>query len=162
MKSHQLSIILLSCILFFVCLTPTISAAERTPKFWISNLDGKRFNSREQKQPYIVSFFFVGCVPCIKEIPELHKLITKEYPDTPLLFIDPLKDDDTSKINEFAEKIGIPTKFFYHDAFGTIGKKFFTGKMKFPTIIGVKNKQMVFQYPGLTTETIEAIKKLLN
>ena len=44
------------------------------PSFWIKNLERQRFDSRKQDQPYVLSFFFVGCVPCIKEIPALYKL----------------------------------------------------------------------------------------
>ena len=58
------------------------------PSFWIRNLEGKRFDSRQQDQPYVLSFFFVGCVPCIKEIPALYKLMKSEFPETPLLFIE--------------------------------------------------------------------------
>ena len=68
------------------------------PTFWIRNLEGKRFDSRKQDQPYVLSFFFVHCVPCIKEIPALYKLMKSEFPETPLLFIDPLKEDSKKDV----------------------------------------------------------------
>ena len=67
--------------------------ADSPPKFWIKNMEGKRFNSKKQKSAFVVSFFFVNCAPCIIEIPVLHKFMSTNYPDVPLLFIDPIKED---------------------------------------------------------------------
>ena len=67
--------------------------AKKSPNFWIRNLEGDRFDTRRHKGTYVISFFFVNCVPCIKEIPELHSLVTKEFPNTKLLFIDPVDED---------------------------------------------------------------------
>ena len=64
---------------------------QNVPKFWVKSLEGKRFSSKKIKSPYVISFFFVHCVPCIKEIPLLHKFMSTNYPDAPLLFIIPLK-----------------------------------------------------------------------
>ena len=51
-----------------VFLSPIESTFGQTPsKFWIRSLEGKRFDSRKEKSPYVLSFFFVNCVPCIKE-----------------------------------------------------------------------------------------------
>ena len=47
--------------------------AKDAPKFWIRNLEGKRFDTRKQNQPYVISFFFVNCIPCIKEIPQFYE-----------------------------------------------------------------------------------------
>ena len=41
---------------------------QNVPKFWIRSLEGKRFDSRKEKSPYVISFFFVHCPPCIKGI----------------------------------------------------------------------------------------------
>ena len=81
-------------ILFTFLFSVESSFAETPPKFWIKNLEGKRFNSKKQKSPYVISFFFVHCVPCIKEIPLLHKFMSTNFPDVPLLFIDPIKSKE--------------------------------------------------------------------
>ncbi|MGK5090551.1 TlpA disulfide reductase family protein [Deltaproteobacteria bacterium TL4] len=139
-----------------------VFAQKKTPNFWLSNIEGKRFSTKTQKTPYLISFFFIGCVPCIKEIPELHRMITKEFPQIPLLFIDPLKTDDASKIKEFADKLGVPLSLFYSDAFGTVGKKFFEGEMKFPTIVGVKKHKILFRFLGLPPGNIAKIREFLK
>ena len=81
----------ITVILFLlVFLSPLDSTFAQTPsKFWIRSLEGKRFESKKEKSPYVLSFFFVNCIPCIKEIPELYKFMNTNYPNVHLLFIDP-------------------------------------------------------------------------
>ena len=109
--------------LLLVFLFPVEPAfAKNPPKFWIRNLEAQRFSSKKQKTPFVISFFFVHCVPCIKEIPELHKFMSTNYPDVPLLFIDPIKEDSKKDILNFAEKLHVPHSYFYKDSFGSIPK----------------------------------------
>ena len=100
-------------------------------KFWIRSLEGERFDSRKEKSPYVISFFFVNCIPCIKEIPELYKFMNTNFPNVPLLFIDPIKEDSKKDIQRFSEKLKVPSSYFYKDSFGTISKKFFKGTCLF-------------------------------
>ena len=150
---------------FFLLLTflfPVKSVnADPPPKFWVKNMEGKRFNSNKQKSSFVVSFFFVNCIPCIKEIPELYKFMNINFPNVPLLFIDPIKEDSKKDIQRFSEKLKVPLSYFYKDSFGTISKKFFKGKMAFPTIIGIEGKRYIFRYNGIDEETISEIKTLL-
>ena len=135
--------------------------ADSPPKFWIKNMEGKRFNSKKHKSAFVVSFFFVNCVPCIKEIPVLHKFMSTNYPDVPLLFIDPIKEDSKNDIKKFSRKLKVPLSYFYKDSFGSISKKFFKGKMAFPTIVGIEGKRYIFRYNGIDEETIVELKTLL-
>jgi len=134
---------------------------QNVPKFWIRSLEGKRFDSKKEKSAYVVSFFFVHCPPCIKEIPLLHKFMSTNYPNVPLLFIDPIKEDSKKDIEKFSEKLKVPLSYFYKDSFGSISKKFFKGKMAFPTIVGIEGKRYIFRYNGIDEETISEIKTLL-
>lgn len=129
---------------------PTSGFAQEAPKFFLSNLEGKRFDSRKYKGPYVVSFFFVGCPPCIKEMPALQDLMEQDLPGVPLLFIDPVKDDNRDSIKRFIRRINVSLVYVYHDAFGRVGKKFNAGKWfrEFPTIIAVKDKSVVFRLVG--------------
>ena len=148
-------------VLFAFLFSVESSFAEKPPKFWIKNLEGKRFNSKKQKSVYVVSFFFVNCAPCIKEIPVLHKLMSTNYPDVPLLFIDPIKEDSKNDIKKFSNQLKVPLSYFYKDSFGSISKKFFKGKMAFPTIVGIEGKRYIFRYKGIDEETISEIKRLI-
>ena len=148
--------------LILVFLSPIESTFGQTPpKFWIRSLEGERFNSKKVKSPYVISFFFVHCPPCIKEIPLLHKFMSTNYPNVPLLFIDPIKEDSKKDIEKFSEKLNVPLSYFYKDSFGSISKKFFKGKMAFPTIVGIEGKRFIFRYNGIDEETISEIKTLL-
>ena len=135
--------------------------ADPPPKFWIKNMEGKRFNSKKQKSAFVVSFFFVNCVPCIKEIPVLHKFMSTNYPDVPLLFIDPIKEDSKNDIKKFSRKLKVPLSYFYKDSFGSISKKFFKGKMAFPTIIGIRGNEYLFKFNGIDETILDEIKLLL-
>ena len=135
--------------------------ADSPPKFWIKNMEGKRFNSKKHKSAFVVSFFFVNCVPCIKEIPVLHKFMSTNYPDVPLLFIDPIKEDSKNDIKKFSRKLKVPLSYFYKDSFGSISKKFFKGKMAFPTIVGIEGNKYIFRYNGIYDTTTAEIKTLL-
>ena len=151
--------VILFLIVFLLPIESTFG--QNPPKFWIRSLEGKRFNSKKETSPYVISFFFINCVPCIKEIPELYKFMSTNYPNIPLLFIDPIKDDSKKDIQRFTEKLKVPSSYFYKDSLGTISKKFFKGKMSFPTIIGIEGNKYIFRYNGIDDETIDEIKSLL-
>ena len=153
----------ITVILFLIVfLSPIESTFGQTPpKFWVKSLEGKRFNSKKQKSPYVISFFFVHCVPCIKEIPELYKFMSTNYPNVPLLFIDPIKDDSKKDIQRFSEKLNVPLSYFYKDSFGSISKKFFIGKFSFPTIVGIKRNEYLFRFNGIDETILDEIKLLL-
>jgi len=78
--------------------------AENPPEFWIKNMEGKRFRSSKQNSPYVISFFFVNCPPCKKEIPMLHQFMSTNYPGIPVLFIDPIKSDSKKDIKKWLKK----------------------------------------------------------
>ena len=154
---------LITCV--FVLLTLLIPVesliAKAPPKFWIKNLEGKRFTSKKQKSAFVVSFFFVNCVPCIKEIPLLYKFMSTDYPDVPLLFIDPIRQDSKKNIKNFAKKLNVPLSYFYKDSFGSISKKFFKKKMAFPTIVGIEGETYIFRFNGIDDEILAEMKRLL-
>ena len=135
--------------------------AENPPKFWLKNLEGKRFNSKKQNSVFVVSFFFVDCVPCIKEIPVLHKFMSTNYPDVPLLFIDPIKKDSKNDIKNFSKQLNVPLSYFYKDSFGTISKKFFKGTMSFPTIMGISGNEYLFRFNGIDKTKLDKMESLL-
>ena len=153
----------ITVILFLIVfLSPIESTFGQTPpKFWIRSLEGKRFDSRKEKSPYVISFFFVHCVPCIKEIPELYKFMSTNYPNVPLLFIDPINDDSKKDIQRFSEKLNVPSSYFYKDSLGTISKKFFKGTMSFPTIVGISGNEYLFRFNGIDETQLDKIKLLL-
>ena len=153
----------ITVILFLIVFLSPIefTFGQTPPKFWVKSLEGKRFNSKKETSPYVISFFFVHCVPCIKEIPVLHKFMSTNYPDVPLLFIDPIKEDSKNDIKKFSRKLKVPLSYFYKDSFGSISKKFFKGKLSFPTIVGIKGDEYLFRFNGIDETILDEIKLLL-
>ena len=117
------------------------------PSFWLSNLERDRFDSRTQAEPYLVSFFFVGCVPCLEEIPTLYRLREQHFPNTPLLFISPLREDTPERISRFADQLQVPRSFFYADRFGQVARKFFPDqqKLRFPALFLLDSQQVLLR-----------------
>ena len=152
----KITIMLFLPIFLFLSVESTLG--QTPPKFWIRSLEGKRFDTRKEKSPFVISFFFVNCVPCIKEIPDLYNFMNTNFPKIPLLFIDPIKEDSKKDIQRFSEKLKVPLSYFYKDSLGTISKKFFKGKMSFPTIVGIKGKEYLFRFKGIDQRQLEKIK----
>ena len=103
--------------------------------FWITNLEGKEFNSSLAKgEPIVISFFFTRCPPCSKEMPELFSYMKKEDRLHQLLFVDSYvkakgievdDDPDTKRmIQRFIEKLKINPANVYFDSLGSLLKKF--------------------------------------
>ena len=150
----------ITVIIFLVVLMFPIESTfgQTPPKFWIRSLEGKRFDSRKENSPHVISFFFVNCPPCIKEIPLLHRFMSTNFPHVPLLFIDPIKEDSKKDIKRFSEKLEVPLSHFYKDSYGAISKKFFKGKMSFPTIVGIKGKEYLFRFKVIGQTQLDKIK----
>ena len=152
-----------SFLLLLLFLIPVDSIyAEQSPEFWLKSMEGKRFRSSKQNSPYVISFFFVNCLPCIKEIPMLHQFMSTNYPSIPVLFIDPIKSDSKKDIKKFSKTLKVPLSNFYKDSFGSISKKFFKkGKMYFPTIVGIKGKKYLFRYSKIDNKILNEMESLL-
>lgn len=150
-------------LLLFLLLVPSMSAAaEKAPRFWIKNLNGERFDTKRHKGPILVSFFFVGCVPCIKEIPMLRTFVETKIPHVALLYVDPIKEDTQADVEEFAKQLNVPAKYFYRDPLSRLMRKFFKEQIGFPTIVGVKNKMKVFRLDGIHADTLVMIEETLG
>jgi len=161
-KFSQTFKVVLIAFLSSVLFSATVLANTAAPDFWLSNLERVRFDSREQNSPYVISFFFIGCVPCVKEIPALHEWIASNAPGVELLFISPIKEDSKKDIERYAERLQVPAKYFYSDPFGNVLRKFFPDKAQgvFPTLLGVREGQVQFVRHTLDDITYEELATL--
>jgi len=87
--------------------------------------------------------------------------MSTNYPNIPLLFIDPIKDDSKKDIQRFSEKLNVPSTYFYKDSLGTITKKFLKDKRYFPTIVGIRGNEYLFRYNEIDEAKLDEIKLLL-
>ncbi len=131
--------------ILLILLNHKVLAAKPAPKFWISNLEGTRYHSKKNARNQIISFFYVDCVPCRKEISDLYLTVTQKLRDVDLLFIDPRKEDSIGRIKWLAQKLNVPEKYFYHDALSSLADKFFPPQKSrvFPTIILIQNHRII-------------------
>ncbi len=149
-------------VLLWLVLLCGSAAAGQVPEFWIKNLEGTRFDATTRSGPIVVSFFFVGCVPCIKEIPMLYDFMQREFPQAALLFVDPVQDDSGRSVAEFAHRLNVPDKFFYRDPLGRLLRKFFSEQIAFPTIVGVRDGNLVFRLAGINEGSLQTIRDALR
>ncbi|MBU2643756.1 hypothetical protein KKI24_03545 [bacterium] len=137
------------------------AAIPEAPAFFISNLEDQRFWSRKVSEPIVISFFFVDCLVCRKEIPELYRFLKTHHPHVRLLFIDPLGTDTASRIRELARTLNVPSACFYQDGLGTIALKYGVNNI-FPTIIGIRQGRIVFRFNTLSEDNRRLMAKHLN
>jgi thiol-disulfide isomerase/thioredoxin len=162
----KLFVILLSIVVsvsLFSLSPPTVEAKE-FQRFFIKNLDNKRFDTRKHRgSPFVMSIFFTKCVPCIKEIPQLYTFMSENFPKVPLLFVDPLDEDSKNDIRKFAEELNVPAELFYKDSMGIVSKRFFGGgQFVFPVILGLQDLNYIFRFSGIDANIIAEIKSILK
>lgn len=72
---------------------------EKIPEFQLEDLEGNIITNDDLKNRIIVfNFWFINCKPCIKEMPELNKLVEK-YKKEPVIFLAPALDEKSTLID---------------------------------------------------------------
>ncbi|MBF0240721.1 MAG: TlpA family protein disulfide reductase [SAR324 cluster bacterium] len=174
--------LLLGCLALFPGNAPSVELPTAAPSFRISNLEGKRFDSRNMAgQSVVLSFFYTGCAPCVREMPALYGFMKEQGALDRLLFVDSYVDglgiadapDTELKIRKFAERLKIPSANLYHDTIGTLARKIagtgvFTEAEKlgvllsFPTIVVINGQgQIVYVLEGSRESFLKEIQPLL-
>jgi len=131
------------------------------PHFFISNLRNQRFNSRLWSEPIVVSFFFIDCLPCRRELPQLYRLIRDRYPQVKLLLVDPIPTDNREDLQTFAGRLEIPLDHFYQDSLGVIARKMGVDN-RFPTMVGLRQGRYLFRVYDLEAESLKIIDQALR
>ena len=172
-------------LLIFLLSLNEVSLAQdqpQIPNFRIRNLSGELFDSRKhQGKPLVLSFFFIRCPPCRKEMPALYKFMSQEGLLEELLFVDSFvkalkiedEPDTERKIRNFIDSINIPPERVYFDEIGTLLKKMSQSgafpKAKrigtlvvYPTIIVINGSgKLVLSLEGTGPGFLEKIRKVL-
>jgi len=82
---------------------------KKLPGFNFVDLNGKKYNETSTKGKIVVfKFWFVNCLPCRQEMPELNKRVASYKNRKDILFVS-LALDDKKKLKDFLKK----TKFDY-------------------------------------------------
>lgn len=88
--------------------------------------------------------------------------MAQDYPEVPLLFADPIKEDSVKKTKRFARKLKVPKNYFCKDSFGAVGSKFSMDKRGYPTIFGINGSEYLFIVKGLDSASLGKIKEKVS
>lgn len=129
------------------------------PDFTFVDLKGNTYTSANTKGKLLVlKCWFVSCVPCVQEMPELNELVEKYKNRNDILFIG-LANDNKHALEQFVKK----TKFDYHiipNQKGYIHDQLHVNA--FPTHFLInKRGELIHKYPD-AKHLRKAIEKELN
>ncbi len=156
------SVYTFACLLVNACFIAPSIATEQVPNVAIYTINGERYILHElldalpEDGVAILYFTSINCLPCKKEIPELHAIADKAN-NVKLLCI---YAEGAEITGPHAKKMGI-YDYSYVDALGAVKTKF--GVKKYPvTILINKKRKIVGRFEGYTVENIQAIKRIVT
>jgi peroxiredoxin len=129
------------------------------PDFSVSDLHGNLYKLSDLKGKIVVlNFWFMACVPCIEEMPELNKLTEKYSNNTDIVFL-AITYDSEEKVKSFLSN----HDFNYPVA---VGQKTLTeqyGIAMYPTnIILDKNGQVAFVLAAYSTDNVKKLDSKIS
>jgi peroxiredoxin len=128
--------------------------------FSIKDMAGKEYSLKNLKDKVVVmNFWFVECMPCRKEIPELNELV-KTYQDKGVVFLG-IADSDKKKIEKFIQKTEFKYNLIPKETANSIIENYNVNSFPTHTIID-KNGNVRFNEAGLSGNTIESLKKIID
>lgn len=119
------------------------------------DLDGNLFDLQKLKgKKILLNFWFMGCAPCVMEIPDLKEIKTK-YPEIELISIS--DDRDINKLKKFTEKKGMTWRQLHYEA--NIFKDFKINA--YPTTIFI-DENGVFQLIRVGMISLKDVEQLMK
>ena len=135
---------------------------QKIKNFKLNNLKGKQvdlYSLSKNKKYTILDFWGTWCKPCIKTIPELKTIYSKNLKNINLLSI--ARDNNIEKVKNFVQENEMGWNHFFIERL-----KISTGIIKdlnitiYPTLILIDSNQKII-YRGSGTNTIEKINEIL-
>lgn len=135
-----------------------VSIGQKATAFDVTDINGNKYSLDSLNGKIIVmNFWFVGCKPCVMEMPELNALVEK-YKDKEVVFL----GFCTSKKDKIASFLNT-TNFDYEIVPITKDYAFEYGVVSYPTHIVIdENSKIVFSTSGLGPDTIHNIEKAID
>jgi peroxiredoxin len=126
-----------ACALFAVVAgtaSSAIAPATQAPDFTLHAMSGPNLRLKEQRgRVVMVNFWATWCAPCRQEMPQLNRLYEK-YRSSGFVLLGVNVDDDPSKANEVATKLGVTFPILL-DADKTVSKLYDLSTMPSTVII---------------------------
>lgn len=135
----------------------------KMPSFIATDLLGNKINSVDLLgKTIVINFWFIGCPPCVKEIPDLNKLVDQYKDRDDIVFLG-LATDTPPRLKKFLDRLQFDYQIFSESL--PIAEDFLVAA--YPTNF-VIDKQGIIQYAhtGLNDHTLDeianSIKKALE
>ena len=126
------------------------------PEFNFTDLNGKVFNAETTKGKItVMKFWFVGCQPCVAEMPELNKLVARYKNRDDVAFVS-LALDSKEKLEKFLKKV----QFDY--AVVADQEQYLTAKLnirQYPTHLVIDKKGRVVNIVSKASEIIYVLDR---
>jgi peroxiredoxin len=163
MAQFHLKRVLLTCLLFLVImpLHAEIRMNDMAPDIMLRDVDNKLVLCKNvlRQKPILVSFFFTGCKPCKKEIPELEKLNGK-YKDRYQFYLIAIDKNGADDVKPFigTMKITIPVLL---DPYQDTVQAF--GITKYPTLYVIgRDGRIKYACSGYDPKNIGRIEAMMQ
>ncbi len=125
------------------------------PDFLVTDINGNEYSLNSLKGKIIVmNFWFIECNPCVREMPELNKLV-ESYKNEDVVFLG-FAINDKSNIESFLKK----NVFSYNIIPNSMGINETYEISRYPTnLIIDEHSNIVFKTVGLHSTTISDLEK---
>ena len=132
---------------------------EKIGSFKTKDMNGNKIDLKALEGKIVVlNFWFIGCQPCRREIPDLNKLVDSFKTNDKLVFI-AIALDDRSSLKDFLEKT--PFNYAIIDGGRFIADKY--GVRSYPThVILNTDGKVYFHTTGLSTNTVYWLNKSIK
>lgn len=128
------------------------------PEFSFVDIYGNDFNSNSLKEKYLViKFWFINCIKCIEEFPDLNNLVNKNSKNNDIIFLSLALDSDP-KLIEFLKNRQFKYKVVGNQS-SYIEK---LGINEYPTHILVNKNGIIYKVLGSYTSLEKYLNKLIN
>ena len=106
-----------------------VKVGDQAPSFFLRFYDGKSFYlsrtvgpkaKADKKKPVVLSFFATWCIPCKKEIPQLH-ILQEQYPEVGIYLID--VNEPVDLLGGYIEEFEISLRVLM-DRYGKVATKY--------------------------------------
>jgi peroxiredoxin len=137
-----------------------LSVGSDMPEFKMTDIHGKKWNSKELKDKVVVlNFWFVECPPCVSEMPGLNRLVDTYKDNDQVVFLS-VSNSDQAKMERFLQK----KEFKYAHIPNESAQKYLLkwGVQMYPQNLVIQNNKIMFSFSGGATNNDDFIFQLLN
>ena len=127
------------------------------PNIFGRTLDNKLFRLSDLKGPMVVNFFWVECVPCKKEMPELAEL-GKQHPKVKIISVH-VEDEEQATVQKFIDQLPAHPETIV-TASPAVKNAY---KIKgLPHTVVINNGKVISVFAGYTHKGFERLKQLVG